>query len=61
VDVTFGAVVLVTARATAGAVSASFAVPSGLAGSHYPGRRDTFQAKGRQGGKVASATFTVSG
>jgi hypothetical protein len=62
VDVTFGAVVLVTARATAGGqVSASFAVPSGFAGSHYPGRKDTFQAKGRQSGKVASATFTVSG
>jgi hypothetical protein len=62
VDVTFGAVVLVTARATAGGqVSASFAVPSGFAGSHYPGRKDTFQAKGRQSGKVASATFTVTG
>jgi hypothetical protein len=62
VDVTFGAVVLVTAKATAGGqVSASFAVPSGFAGSHYPGRKDTFQAKGRQSGKVASATFTVSG
>jgi hypothetical protein len=62
VDVTFGAVVLVTAKATAdGHVAASFAVPSGFAGSHYPGRRDTFQAKGRQSGKVASATFTVTG
>jgi hypothetical protein len=62
VDVTFGAVVLVTARATAGGqVSASFAVPSGFAGSHYPGRKDTFQAKGRQSAKVASATFTVTG
>jgi hypothetical protein len=62
VDVSFGAVVLVAAKATAGGqVSASFAVPSGFAGSHYPGRKDTFQAKGRQSGKVASATFTVSG
>jgi hypothetical protein len=62
VDVIFGAVVLVAAKATAGGqVSASFAVPSGFAGSHYPGRKDTFQAKGRQSGKVASATFTVSG
>jgi hypothetical protein len=62
VDVIFGAVVLVTARATAsGQVSASFAVPSGFAGSHYPGRKDTFQARGRQSGKVASATFTVTG
>jgi hypothetical protein len=55
VDVTFGAEVLATAKAT------SFAVPSGFAGSHYPGRKDTFQAKGRQGGKAASATFTVTG
>jgi hypothetical protein len=62
VDVTFGAVVLASARATAGGqVVASFAVPSGFAGSHYPGRKDTFQAKGRQSGKVASATFTVTG
>ena len=62
VDVIFGAVVLVTAKATAGGqVSASFAVPSGFAGSHYPGRKDTFQARGRQSGKLASATFTVSG
>jgi hypothetical protein len=62
VDVTFGAVVLATAKATAGGqVSASFMVPSGFAGSHYPGRKDTFQAKGRQSGKVASATFTVTG
>jgi hypothetical protein len=62
VDVTFGAVVLVTAKATAGGqVAASFAVPSGFAGSHYPGRKDTFQAKGRQSAKVASATFTVTG
>jgi large repetitive protein len=62
VDVIFGAVVLVAAKATAGGqVSTSFAVPSGFAGSHYPGRKDTFQAKGGQSGKAASATFTVSG
>jgi hypothetical protein len=62
VDVTFGATVLTTTEATAGGeVAASFAVPSGFAGSHYPGRKDTFQAKGRQSGKVASATFTVTG
>jgi hypothetical protein len=30
-------------------------------GSHYPGREDAFQVKGRQSGKVASATFTVTG
>jgi hypothetical protein len=62
VQVTFGAQVLAAAKATAGGqVAASFAVPSGFAGSHYPGRRDTFQAKGRQSGTVASATFTVTG
>jgi hypothetical protein len=62
VDVIFGAEVLATTKATAGGeVAASFAVPSGFAGSHYPGRRDTFQAKGRQSGKAASATFTVTG
>ena len=62
VKVTFGATVLTTATATAGGqVAASFAVPSGFAGSHYPGRKDTFQAKGRQSGTVASATFTVTG
>jgi hypothetical protein len=62
VEVTFGATVLATAKATTGGqVAASFAVPSGFAGSHYPGRKDTFQAKGRQSGKVASATFTVTG
>jgi hypothetical protein len=62
VEVSFGATVLATAKATAGGqVSASFAVPSGFAGSHYPGRKDTFQVKGRQSGKVASATFTVTG
>jgi hypothetical protein len=54
--------VLVTAKATAdGEVAASFAVPSGFAGSHYPGRKDTFRAKGRQSGTVASATYTVTG
>ena len=47
VEVTFGAEVLAAAKATAsGQVAASFAVPSGFAGSHYPGRKDTFQAKG---------------
>ena len=62
VEVTFGATVLATTKATAsGQVAASFAVPSGFAGSHYPGRKDTFQAKGRQSGNVASATFTVTG
>ncbi|MFL6223956.1 MAG: hypothetical protein ACJ75K_14315 [Actinomycetes bacterium] len=62
VHVTFGAEVLTAAKATAGGqVAASFAVPSGFAGSHYPGRKDTFQAKGRQSGTVASATFTVTG
>jgi hypothetical protein len=62
VEVTFGAEVLAAVKATAGGqVAASFAVPSGFAGSHYPGRKDTFQAKGRQSGTVASATFTVTG
>jgi len=62
VDVSFGATVLTNAKATtSGQIAASFAVPSGFADSHYPGRRDTFQAKGRQSGKVASATFTVTG
>jgi hypothetical protein len=62
VDVTFGAEVLVTTKATVGGeAAASFAVPSGFAGSHYPGRKDTFRAKGRQSGKAASATFTVTG
>jgi hypothetical protein len=62
VDVSFGAEVLAAAKSTAGGeVAASFAVPSGFAGSHYPGRKDTFQAKGRQSGTVASATFTVTG
>jgi hypothetical protein len=62
VEVSFGATVLAITKATAGGqVAASFAVPSGFAGSHYPGRKDTFQAKGRQSGTVASATFTVTG
>jgi hypothetical protein len=62
VQVTFGAEVVAAAKATPGGqVAASFAVPSGFAGSHYPGRKDIFQAKGRQSGKVASATFTVTG
>jgi hypothetical protein len=62
VDVSFGARVLTTAKATAGGqIAASFAVPSGFAGSTIPGRQDTFQAKGRQSGTVASATFTVTG
>jgi hypothetical protein len=62
VDVSFGAVVVATATASAGGeVVALFAVPSGFAGSHYPGRKDTFQAKGRHSGTVASATFTVTG
>jgi hypothetical protein len=62
VDVRFGAVVVATAKATTGGeVAASFTVPSGFAGSHYPGRKDTFQAKGRQSGAIASATFTVTG
>ena len=61
VDVTFGAVVLTTTRATPGGqVVASFAVPDDFAGANVPGRRDGFQAKGRQSGKVASATFTVT-
>jgi len=62
VDISFGAEVLATTKATAGGeVASPFAVPSGFAGSHYPGRKDTFQAKGRQSGKAASATFTVTG
>jgi hypothetical protein len=62
VAITFGAEVLASAKATAGGeVAARFAVPSGFAGSHYPGRKDTFQAKGRQSGTVASGTFTVTG
>ena len=62
VEVSFGATVLAAAKTTAsGEVAAAFAVPSGFAGSHYPGRKDTFQAKGRQSGNLASATFTVTG
>jgi hypothetical protein len=62
VDVRFGAAVVATATSTTGGnVTASFAVPDGFAGSHYPGRKDTFQAKGRRSGRVASATFTVTG
>jgi hypothetical protein len=62
VNVTFGATVLASAKATTGGqVATSFAVPSGFAGSHYPRRKDTFRAKGRQSGKVASATHTVTG
>jgi len=62
VEVSFGATVLATTTATAsGQAAARFAVPSGFAGSHYPGRKDTFQAKGRQSGNVVSATFTVTG
>ena len=62
VQVTFGAQAVAAAKATAGGqVATSFAVPGGFAGSHYPGRKDTFQAKGRQSGTVASATFTVTG
>jgi hypothetical protein len=62
VQVTFGAQVVAAAKATAGGqVAASFAVPGGFAGSHYPGRRDIFQVRGRQSGTVASVTFTVTG
>jgi hypothetical protein len=62
VHVTFGATVLTSAKAsTGGHVAAPFTVPSGFAGSHYPGRKDTFQARGRHSGRVASATFTVTG
>jgi hypothetical protein len=62
VAITFGAEVLASAKATAGGeVAARFAVPSGFAGSHYPGRKDTFRAKGRQSGTVALGTFTVTG
>jgi hypothetical protein len=62
VQVTFGAEVVAAAKATAGGeVVASFAVPSGFAGSHYPGRKDSFQVKGSQSDTAASATFTVTG
>src|SRR5215217_4411031 len=61
VDVSFGATVLASAKATtSGQVAASFAVPTDFAGSTIPGRKDTFQAKGRQSRKAASATFTVA-
>jgi hypothetical protein len=54
--------VVAAAKATAGGqVAASVAVPGGFAGSHYPGRRDIFQVRGRQSGTVASVTFTVTG
>jgi hypothetical protein len=36
-------------------------VPGDFAGSTIPGRKDSFQAKGRQSGTVASVTFTVTG
>jgi hypothetical protein len=62
VAISFLAEVLTTTKATAtGDVTSSFPVPTGFAGSHYPGRRDRFQARGQQSGKVASATFTVTG
>ncbi len=62
VTITFGAETLAVASATAGgSVTSSFAVPDGFAGSHYPGRHDTFQAKGHRSGKVVSATFSVTG
>jgi hypothetical protein len=62
VAVTFGAQVVAAAKATAGGqVATSLAVPGGFAGSHYPGRNDTFQATCRQSGTVASVTFTVTG
>jgi hypothetical protein len=62
VDNTFGTEVLATTKATTrGEVASSFVVPSGFAGSHYLGRKDAFQVKGRQSGKAASATFTVTG
>jgi hypothetical protein len=62
VDVTFGATVLTSATAsTGGHVAATFTVPDGFAGATIPGRRDTFQAKGRHSGRVASATITVTG
>jgi hypothetical protein len=62
VAISFLAEVVTTTKATAdGDVTASFPVPSGFAGSHYPGREDTFRAKGHQSGKLASATFTVTG
>jgi hypothetical protein len=51
VAITFLAEVLTTTKATtSGDVTSSFPVPTGFAGSHYPGRQDRFQAKGRQSG-----------
>ena len=62
VDVTFGATVLTSAKAsTGGQVAAPFTVPDDFAGATIPGRRDSFQAKGRRSGTVASATFPVTG
>jgi large repetitive protein len=62
VAITFLTEVLTTTNATTeGVVASSFPVPTGFAGSQYPGRQDTFQAKGQQSGNVASATFTVTG
>jgi large repetitive protein len=62
VAISFLSEVLTTAKATAGGeVASSFPVPSGFAGSHHPGRQDTFKAKGHQSGRVAPATFTVTG
>ncbi|MFL6222024.1 MAG: hypothetical protein ACJ75K_04185 [Actinomycetes bacterium] len=62
VALTFLAEVVKTTRATSnGDVMCSLRVPTGFAGSHYPGRQDTFHTTGRQSGKVASVTFTVKG
>lgn len=53
VDVTFGTTVLTSAKAsTGGEVATSFAVPSGFAGSHYPGQKGHLPGHGppeRQG------------
>jgi hypothetical protein len=47
VDVRFGAVVVATTKATTGGeAAASFPVPSGFAGSHYPGDRRWRQVLG---------------
>jgi hypothetical protein len=62
VAISFLAEVLTTTKATTkGGVASSFPVPTGFAGSHHPGRKDTFQARGHRSGNVASATFTVTG
>jgi hypothetical protein len=62
VSITFGAETLAVATAAAdGRVASSFAVPDGFAGSHYPGRRDTFHANGQRSGTGTTATFTVTG